>query len=162
MFHKVVIYILILSCFSLSSCSGSGENDERRDERREQMGEEKQQALTEAEQKEAVLKEKAKEAEAQGIAVPVGICDRTRQVKKALLEKVEKENCEQMTDQDLQAIVILDLSDQNIIQLKAKDFSGLTSLQVLSLSFNDLESLPERIFSGLTSLQRRRGYFLSF
>ena len=131
MFHKVVLCILILSCFSLFSCSG--ENDERRAESKEQMEEEKQQSLAEAEQKEAVLKKKAKEAEAQGIAVPAGICDRTIQVQKTLLEKAEKENCEQMTDQDLQAVVSLDLSDQNITQLKANDFSGLTSLRWLSL-----------------------------
>ena len=151
MFRKAVLCILILSCFSLSSCSG--ENDEKRDERKEPMEKEKEQALAEAEQKEAVLKEEAKRAEAEGIAVPAGICDRTTQVQKALLAKAEKENCEQMTKQDLQAVVRLYLSKKNITQLKANDFSGLTSLRDLYLSNNQLENLPEGIFSGLTSLQ---------
>ena len=100
-----------------------------------------------------MLREEAKEAEAQGVAVLEGICDRTMRVQKALLAKAEKATCEQMTAQDLQAIVRLDLSDQNIKQLKANDFSGLTSLQWLSLYNNELESLPVGIFSGLTSLQ---------
>ena len=120
MFHKVVLCILMLCCFSLSSYSG--ENDERK-------------------------------AEAEGIAVPAGICDRTIQVQKALLEKAEKEDCAQMTDQDLQAVVILNLSFNNITQLKANDFSSLTSLQRLSLYNNQLARLPEWLFSGLTSLQ---------
>ena len=94
-----------------------------------------------------------RKAEAEGIAVPSGICDRTIQVQKALLAKAGKETCEQMTDQDLQAIVILDLSNENITQLKTNDFSGLTSLQRLYLSYNQLESLPMELFSGLTSLQ---------
>ena len=101
-----------------------------------------------------MLKEEAKKAEAEGIAVPVGICDRTIQVQKALLAKAEKENCEQIRDQDLQAIVRLDLSGKNIIQLKANDFSSLTSLQMLFLQNNELASLPEGLFSSLTSLQR--------
>ena len=88
------------------------------------------------------------------LAVPDGICDRTIQVQKALLAKAEKENCEQMTVQDLQAVVKLDLSGQNITQLyKANDFSNLTALQKLWLSNNDLKSLPVGVFSGLTSLQ---------
>ena len=150
MFHKVVLCILILSCFSLFSCSGSGENDEKRDGMEEQMEKEQEQSLADVEQKETMLKE---EAEAQGTAVPAGICDRTIQVQKALLAKAEKENCEQIRDQDLQAIVKLDLSNKNITQLKANDFSGLTSLQRLDLYNNKLASLPEGIFSGLTSLQ---------
>ena len=133
MFHKVVLCILILSCFSLSSFSG--EKDERIEEREEQ------------------LKEEVKEAEAEGTAVPAGICDRTMPVQKALLEKAEKKDCVQITNQDLQAIVALDILDNNITQLKANDFSGLTSLELLNLSGNQLESLPEGIFSGLTSLQ---------
>ena len=48
MFHKAVLFILILSCFSLSSCSGSDENDEREEQR-----EEEQEALAELKQKEA-------------------------------------------------------------------------------------------------------------
>ena len=60
MFHKVVLCILILCCFSLSSCSG--ENDERIEKREEQMEELKQQDLSEVKQKEAVLKEEAEKS----------------------------------------------------------------------------------------------------
>ena len=75
-----------------------------------------------------------------------------------MLAKAKKETCEQMTDQDLQAIVKLDLSGKNITQLKANDFSGLTSLERLYLNDNKLQSLPVGLFSGLTALQ---GLFLS-
>ena len=81
------------------------------------------------------------------------ICDRSIQVQKVLLAKAEKENCEKIRDHDLRAVVKLDLSGQNITQLKANDFSNLTSLQKLWLSNNELKSLPEGVFSGLTSLQ---------
>ena len=70
----------------------------------------------------------------------MGICDRTMPVQKAFLEKAEKENCAQITNQDLQAVVKLDLLGQNIAQLKANDFSSLTSLEWLDLSGNQLEN----------------------
>ena len=133
MFRKVVLCILILCCFSLSSCSGSGEKDERTEEREKQMEKEKQQNLAEAKQIEAVLKEEAKKAEAEGTTVLAEICDRTMPVQKVLLAKSGKENCVQITDQDLQAVMVLDLSDKNVAQLKANDFSRLTSLQGLYL-----------------------------
>ena len=151
MFHKVVLCILILSCFSLSSWSG--ENDERIEEREEQLKEGPEQDLAKVKQKEALLKEEAKKADAEGTAVLSGICDRSMPVQKALLAKADKENCAQITNQDLQAVVEWDLSGQNIIQLKANDFSGLTSLQVLYLHNNKLVNLPEGVFSDLTSLE---------
>ena len=151
MFHEVVLCILSLSCFSLSSYFG--ENDERRTKKENQLEEEIVRTSAELKQKEAGLKEESKKAEAEGTAVLSGICDRTMPVQKALLEKAEKEDCAQITNQDLQAVVGLDLSGQNITHLKANDFSGLTSLQQLYLYNNQLTSLPVRIFSSLTSLQ---------
>ena len=126
MFHKRVLCILILSFSLLMAYSDEGDRDHTQEKVAEAAG---QKATTRS------------------------ICDRTILVQDALLDKAGKKDCEQMTDQDLQAIIALDLSEKSVEELKANDFSGLTSLQRLYLDRNNLASLPEGIFSGLTSLQ---------
>lgn len=84
------------------------------------------------------------------------ICDRTSIVKEALLETIEKQDCSEITDEDLKTVTTLDLSREFFrtgIQLKTNDFSGLVSLKQLNLSYNDFNSLPVGIFSGLVSLE---------
>lgn len=83
------------------------------------------------------------------------ICERTSIVKQVLLEAIGKQNCSEITNEDLKAITALNLSRDFFrtgIQLKTNDFSGLMSLKQLNLSYNDLDSLPVGIFSNLTSL----------
>ena len=69
------------------------------------------------------------------------VCERTEQIKQAILEKAEKEDCAEVTFEDLSAIVILELGNR-VGELKADDFSGLNALELLDLNSNELESLP--------------------
>ena len=87
------------------------------------------------------------------LALATGVCDRTPQVRDAIVAEAGESDCAQVTAQDLQAIGELDLDDKEISQLKAGDFAGLESLQRLNLSGNQLTSLPAGVFAGLESLQ---------
>ena len=88
----------------------------------------------------------------------VSVCDRTPQVKEAIMEKVSKISSEiECQDDDLLELIftkiqILDLEDKRITSLKLGDFAGLSSLQILSLYNNSLENLPAGVFAGLSSL----------
>ena len=136
--------IVIFSClFLLLGCNTEKE------EKREGLSEEEK---TQLEQEEAQLRAKAKAAEKAGTATLTLICDRTEQVKKAILEQAQKTDCSQVTVENLQAIVRLDLNSQGIKELKANDFEGLNALQVLDLSNNDLKSLSPNQFEGLNAL----------
>ena len=85
----------------------------------------------------------------------VNICDRTPQVRDATLAKLPGvSDCSVVTDVDLGGIKQeIDLTGQNISELKAADFQGLTRLQSLRLNNNDLTILPDNVFDGLTSLE---------
>ena len=85
----------------------------------------------------------------------VNICDRTPQVRDAILALLRDINdCAVVTDSDLSGIrQEIDLTGQNISELKAVDFQGLTRLQSLRLNNNDLTILPDNVFDGLTSLK---------
>ena len=69
----------------------------------------------------------------------LGCCGRTFEVEQALLVATNKQDCKQITAQDLQKITSLDLSFHNITTLKRGDFSGLTKLETLNLSNNQLD-----------------------
>ena len=93
-----------------------------------------------------------------GKAVPqaeaVGICDRTVQVREAILNQIGgADSCSAVTDADLAAVTgTLNLEDAGLSSLRAGDFSGLTGLQSLYLGYNQLTALPADIFSGLANL----------
>ena len=93
-----------------------------------------------------------------GKAVPqaeaVGICDRTVQVREAILNQIAgADSCSAVTDADLAAVTgTLNLEDAGLSSLRAGDFSGLTGLQSLYLGYNQLTALPADIFSGLANL----------
>ena len=89
------------------------------------------------------------------VAAPGGICDRTAQVRTAIVNAVSGiSDCALITDAHLEDVTALDLSEQGITGLGAGDFAGLTQLWELNLADNSLSSLPAAIFSGLTKLQR--------
>ena len=83
-----------------------------------------------------------------------GVCDRTEQVRDAIVAAVpEVTDCADVTDTHLAAIARLNLRSDSIMALAAGDFAGLTSLKWLYLNDNQLASLPDGIFAGLTSLE---------
>ena len=85
----------------------------------------------------------------------VSVCDRTTEVRDAIVAAVPGKNaCGDVTAEDLLKITSIDLQSQNITALKAVDFNGLTNLTKLSLGNNDLSSLPADIFDGLTELEK--------
>lgn len=89
----------------------------------------------------------------------IGICDRTPQVRNAILDQLaDVEGCAEVTAMHLATVRELDLSDDwsdprdPITTLREDDFDGLTSLLRMDLSRNRLIALPKHIFDPLTSL----------
>ena len=90
---------------------------------------------------------------AAGQAQTVDICDRTPQVRDALLEAVDADDCAAVDSEGLAGVETLNLQSKQVTALRAGDFDGLTSLQDLDLRENQLTALPDGAFDGLTSLQ---------
>ena len=82
-----------------------------------------------------------------------GICDRTRRVHIELAKLSGRDNCGQVTPQDLARIKSVDLRGRRLSVLRSHDFSGLVSLEALYLTDNDLTELPEGIFQELSMLK---------
>ena len=86
-------------------------------------------------------------------SVFVSVCDRTPQVRDAIVEAVSGvSDCADVTAADLATITLIDLR-HDITALKEDDFNGLTALETLWLVGNDLSSLPADIFDDLTALE---------
>ena len=90
------------------------------------------------------------------LAQEVGICDRTLEVRTAIVEATEAATCAQVTQLQLRDVTALDVSDQGIASLSAGDFDGLHRLDTLDLSDNNLTTLPAGIFDELYSLTTLR------
>ena len=88
----------------------------------------------------------------------VGVCDRTPQVRDALLAGVRRNDdavtdCSLVTSAHLEALTgTVDLSSMRITGLESGDFAGLTNLVSLFLSGNALTELPGGIFEDLADL----------
>ena len=96
----------------------------------------------------------AQTATVEARAASAGICDRTAQVRDAILHQLpDTSDCAAVTDADLGSITRLALSENGITTLKSGDFSGMSNLQHLNLADNELSALPDGIFDNLTSLQ---------
>ena len=93
-------------------------------------------------------------APTQGVSsTRAGICDRTVQVREAILARVAATDCGTVTGADLAALTdALMLKKAGISMLRPGDFSGLTGLRGLVLTRNSLTELPADIFAGLVSL----------
>ena len=81
------------------------------------------------------------------------VCDRTPQVRDAILAALSLTDCAAVTSGQLQAIETLDLSGLGLTFLQSGDFSGLSGLTDLNLARNELTALPEDVFAGLYSLR---------
>ena len=86
-------------------------------------------------------------------AQTVNICDRTPQVRDAILEAVGAGDCAAVDPDALAALESLDLSSRGLTALRGGDFDGLTGLSTLALNDNRLTALPAGVFDGLTSLR---------
>ena len=91
----------------------------------------------------------------------LGICDRTRTVRLAILEELaeikeltETQDCSDVTSADLSTILNLYVPTEET-ELQVDDFSGLTAMTALDISSQyRLTSLPNRILAGLPELTR--------
>ena len=86
-------------------------------------------------------------------ATTTDICDRTPQVRDAILKTLETDYCAAV---DLAGVSNLFLYKKQLTSLKTDDFDGLSSLRSLSLDKNQLTTLPDGVFDGLDNLQRLR------
>ena len=97
-------------------------------------------------------------AEADAVTPTPGICDRTEQVRDALLDSTGVGDCAAVTVADLATVTTVDLSliatgISGITALKSGDFAGLTALTLLAVGGQSgLTSLPSDVFSGLSAL----------
>ena len=81
-----------------------------------------------------------------------GICDRTDQVERALIDALGGVACSQVTDEQLATITDLSLSGLDLKSLAPGDFDGLSNVTSLSISDTYLGELKRRTFFGLSNL----------
>ena len=80
------------------------------------------------------------------------VCDRTAQMRDALVAATPVSTCGDVTDAHLAAIDSLGVVGANLSELQADDFAGLTALTKLNLQENKLTSLPNGISEDLPAL----------
>ena len=86
-------------------------------------------------------------------ATGLPLCERTGQVRAAILIAVDASNCGEVTEAQLAAISELQLGNRGMSTLQAGDFSGLRGLTLLDLGKNGLSELPAGVFTGLMHLK---------
>ena len=86
----------------------------------------------------------------------LGICNRTPQVRDAILGRISGiTDCAAVTNVHLAAITgVLGLTSKDITALKVGDFAGLTRVTLLALNGNALPTLPAGVFAGLPALEQ--------
>ena len=80
------------------------------------------------------------------------VCDRTSQVRDAILAALSMTDCSAVTNERLRTIWELNLESKSLTALQSGDFSGMSGLAYLFLQNNALTSLPDDVFAGLSSL----------
>ena len=82
------------------------------------------------------------------------VCDRTAQMRDAIVAAIPVSTCGDIMDAHLPAIDSLGVVGTSLSALQADDFSGLTALTKLNLSNNHLTTIPSQLFtlSNLTYL----------
>ena len=82
------------------------------------------------------------------------VCDRTAQMRDAIVSAIPVSTCGDVTEVHLAAIDSLGVVGTSLSALQADDFSGLTVLTKLNLSNNHLTTIPSQLFnlSNLTYL----------
>ena len=90
------------------------------------------------------------------VGAGLGICDRTRQVRDAILTRIDGvSDCAQAAIGHLAAITgTLDMAGRNLEELRAGDLAGLPRVSAVDLRGNQLAALPSRVFGALSSLER--------
>ena len=93
----------------------------------------------------------------------LSVCDRSREVRGAIMRALGARDCSAVTVQDLAGITDLGFlrfsdpaSTGTVESLKAGDFGGLTGVTSLDLSNHRIDSLPAGVFEGLDSLTSLR------
>ena len=84
------------------------------------------------------------------------VCERTSQVRDAIVAASGAANCSGVSKAHLLEVISLDLSNQDISSLNAGDFNGLVRLETLDLSHNSLTTLPAGAFDDLYLLKTLR------
>ena len=88
-----------------------------------------------------------------GRVAPASVCDRTPQVRDAIVLATGRGDCAAVSEFDLLDVVVLDLEHQGITTLDAGDFTGLSSMAELRLSNNRLGKIPDQAFMDLVNLK---------
>ena len=93
-------------------------------------------------------------AEAGPVTPTPGICDRTEQVKVAILDRLRRiDDCAVVTVANLTWVSYLYMPDSGITSLQSGDFAGLSNLSQLDIFGGSITALPADVFSGLTKLE---------
>ena len=93
------------------------------------------------------------EASATPLAGPDGFCDRTAEIRDAIVSAATGiADCAEITETQLGQMTTLSLFAVSIPALAADDLVGLSGLVTLNLSYTGLTRLPPTVFDDLTSL----------
>ena len=101
-----------------------------------------------------VLQPSTPEAQAQSAAPNPPVCDRTPQIRDAIVSEIQGvTDCGDVTAEQLAGVEKIWAGHTGISELRAGDFNGMSGLEDLALFDNHLTSLPIGIFQGLSALE---------
>lgn len=84
----------------------------------------------------------------------LGVCDRTPQVREAIMAALGHSDCADVTEDRLESLQELDFGDSpTITSLYEDDFAGLHNLRFIRLAEHEIRELPDGVFRGLSRLR---------